>query len=103
MTVTSEDNEGNICFWNEETHQWEYPDGDICIDGKKKRICPKCNKPGLDINGVEDVDFCLQGLTDCSFITNACCGHNNPEDAYISLADGRRFVLDKEYNGDMDD
>lgn len=95
MTATSEDDKGNICFWNEESKQWEYEDGDICIDGKKKRICPKCNKPRLDINGVEDVDFCLQGLTTSDFINYACCGHGDDDLAYISLKDGRRFVLNK--------
>ena len=95
MTATNEDNEGNIFFWNEETHQWEYLDGDICIDGKKKRIWHKCNKPHIDVNEIENVDFYLQGLTNCSFITNACCGHGNDDLAYITLADGRRFVLDK--------
>ena len=49
----------------------------------------------MDINGVEQADFCLQGLTDCSFISNACCGHGDDECAYIALADGRRFVLEK--------
>lgn len=81
--------------WNDDKKRWEYECGDVCIDGKKKGICCKCKKPRIDINGVEDCDFCLQGLTTCEFITNACCGHNNPESAYIALADGRRFVLDK--------
>ena len=78
-------------FWNEETNRWEDEEGNVGY--LHKRLCKKCNKPRLDINGVEDCDFCLQGLTTCDFIDNACCGHGNDEDAYISLKDGRIFVL----------
>ena len=78
-------------FWNDEKRRWEDKDGNIGYN--HKRVCPKCNKPRLDINNVEDCDFCLQGLTTCDFIDNACCGHGNDEDAYISLKDGRIFVL----------
>ena len=88
MTVRS-----NNLFWNEETKRWEDIEGNVGY--QHKRLCEKCGKPRLDINGVEDCDFCLQGLTICDFIDNACCGHGNDEDAYISLKDGRRFVLDK--------
>ena len=51
-----------------------------------------------NINGVEDVDFCLQGLTTTDFISNACCGHGDNDAAYIALKDGRRFILDKEWS-----
>ena len=57
------DENGERVEFNYDFNRWEYPDGDICIDGSKKRICEKCNKPRININGVEDVDFCLQGLT----------------------------------------
>lgn len=50
----------------------------------------------MDINGVEDCDFCLQSLTQCDLIDFACCGHGCDEDAYISFKDGRRWILDKE-------
>lgn len=101
MTAKYIDDDGNECKWNIDTQQWEYIDGDVCIDGKRQRICNRCNKPTIDINGVERVDFCLQGLTDCSFVTEACCGHGDDEAAYIGLADGRRFVLDKSKRGDL--
>ena len=92
MTVYS--NENNIeIIWNEKMKQWETLDGEPYINGKE--ICQKCGKPRLDINGVEDCDFCLQGLTTCDFIDYACCGHGDDSLAYISLKDGRRFVLDK--------
>lgn len=88
MVVTGVDGE----IWNPEKNRWEDKDGNPYINGK--RICGRCNKPRLDINGVEDCDFCLQGLSVCSFIDFACCGHGDDSSAYISLKDGRCFVLD---------
>jgi hypothetical protein len=88
LSIIMSENEGQCIY-----KRWEYHDGKPYIKGKE--ICPVCNKPRLDINGVTDCDFCLQGLTTCDFIDNACCGHNHPDLAYISLKDGRRFVLDK--------
>lgn len=90
--ITSEKGNETI-HWNDKNKQWEYEDGTPYINGKE--ICPKCNKPRLDINNVKDCDFCLQGLTTSQFIDNACCGHGDDSLAYISLKDGRRFVLDK--------
>lgn len=90
MTVTAQN--GKL-VWNENNRQWEDKDGNVGYN--HKRVCEKCNKPRLDINGVEDCDFCLQGLTVCDFIDNACCGHGSDENAYISLKDGRRFILDR--------
>lgn len=94
------DENGEKVVYNYTTNQWEYPlDKEyINVHGKKARVCQNCNKPRLDINGVCDVDFCLQGLTGCGFIDNACCGHGNMDDAYISFKDGRRWVLDKEWS-----
>lgn len=34
----------------------------------------------------------------CDFIDAACCGHGDKEEAYIALADGRRFILDVEWS-----
>lgn len=90
LVVTSQN--GKL-FWNEETKRWEDKDGNIGYS--HKRVCDICGKPRLDINGIIDCDFCLQGLSDCDFIDNACCGHGDDSQAYISLKDGRRFVLDK--------
>ena len=89
VTVTAQD--GKLTF-NPETGRWEDEDGNVGWGHKK--VCPVCNKPKLDINGVSDCDFCLQALTSCDFIDNACCGHGVDKNAYISLKDGRRFVLD---------
>lgn len=93
MTVITKDKNGDNIFWNDNEKQWEYEDGTIWINDKE--ICKRCNKPQLDINGVVDCDFCLQGLTTSDFISDACCGHGDDEQAYIALKDGRRFVLDK--------
>lgn len=100
MTIITKDKNGDNIFWNDNEKQWEYEDGTIWINDKE--ICKRCNKPRLDINGVVDCDFCLQGLTVCDFIDYACCGHGDDEQAYISLKDGRRFVLDK-MGDDIDD
>ena len=93
MVVTGKDKNGVEIFWNDDEKQWEYEDGKIWINDKE--ICERCNKSRLDINGVKDCDFCMQGLTVCDFISDACCGHGDDEQAYIALKDGRRFVLDK--------
>lgn len=90
MTWSTDENGVKIKY-NYDLRRWEYEDGTPYINGKT--ICPKCNKPRLDINGVDNCDFCLQGLTTCDFIDNACCGHGNDDEAYISLKDGRIFVL----------
>lgn len=89
MTVTTQD--GKLTF-NPETGRWEDEDGNI--GWEHKRVCSQCGKPRLDLNGVSDCDFCLQALTSCDFIDNACCGHGVDKNAYISLKDGRRFILD---------
>ena len=93
MTITSQDGE---LTYNPETRRWEDKEGRV--GWNHKRLCERCNRPRLDINGVEDVDFCLQGLTTSDFIDNACCGHGNSETAYISLKDGRIFRLWEEYS-----
>ncbi len=90
MTVTAQNGE---LIWNEETKEWQDKEGNFGY--KHKKVCTRCNKPRLDINGVGDCDFCLQGLTTCDFISDACCGHGDDSQAYISLKDGRRFILDK--------
>lgn len=90
MTVTS--NNGALVFDAKE-YKWKRKNGELYVNDKE--ICPNCSKPRLDINGVKDCDFCLQGLTTSEFIDYACCGHGDDSKAYISLKDGRRFVLDK--------
>ena len=100
MVIHSENENGEKVIWDDNDKQWKYPDEEDVIDigGKKKRVCSKCNKPRIDINGVVDCDFCLQGLSVCDLIDYACCGHNDPDSAYISFKDGRRWILDKEWS-----
>ena len=89
MTVTDY-NRGHEIYYDDEKKTWVYKEtGERVLDHYCIE-CVKCDKPPVD-----DVDFCLYGLHDCDFIQGACCGHNNPENAYILLKDGRRFVLDK--------
>lgn len=99
MTHTYDDN-GEKTIYNYTKNQWEYEKQKeyINIHGNKTKICQKCNKPKININNTKDCDFCLQGLTTTDFIDNACCGHGNDELAYITLKDGRRFILDKKWN-----
>ena len=101
QVVWATDNNGERVFYNYDTNEWEYPNEQektIEIGGKKRRVCSKCNKPRIDINGVENCDFCLQSLTSCDLIDFACCGHGDKDQAYISFKDGRRWVLDKEWS-----
>lgn len=93
------DENGEEFEYNYEENKWQYPDKNYeNIGGKKKRICGRCGKPQIDINGVENVDFCMQGLTQCDFIYASCCGHGDDSQAYIALADGRIFTLDVEWS-----
>lgn len=85
----------NYRIWNEDEKRWEYPTlRKPNINGKL--ICERCKKPRIDINGVEDCDFCLQSLTQCDLVDYACCGHGNDDNAYISFKDGRRWILDQD-------
>ena len=95
----SYDNNGDRVVYDYETNEWVYPDDDyICLSGVKRKVCPRCNKPDIDLNNISHCDFCLQSLTVCDFISDACCGHGDDSDAYISFKDGRRWVLDKEWS-----
>ena len=93
------DKNGEKIVFNDETNRWEYGDGEsYYLGAEKTRLCPKCKKPKISINGVTGCDFCLQALTIVDFIDNACCGHGDDSEAYISFKDGRRWVLDKEWS-----
>lgn len=98
--VWANDENGERIFYDYEDNDCKYPNEEemVSIGLKKKRVCPKCHKPRIDINGVEDCDFCLQALTTCPIIDYACCGHDDPSSAYISFKDGRRWVLDTEWS-----
>lgn len=95
MTVWSTDKQGNKITYDWKQRLWKNDEETMSIGGKKHKVCPKCHKPTLDLNGVKDCDWCLQSLTVCDFIDFACCGHGDPKYAYISFKDGRRWVLDQ--------
>lgn len=92
MTVRMQQR-GHEIYFNYIKEEWLYSDDNSSVDNE--RPCKKCNH--LPLNGV---DYCLEMLSDCKGITDACCGHGNDEDAYILLEDGRRFILDKK--GDVE-
>ena len=94
------DNNGEKVFYNYKTNEWVYPEEEnsINLNGCKRKVCPRCNKPDIDLNNIKHCDFCLQSLTVCDFISDACCGHGDDEMAYISFKDGRRWVLDKDWS-----
>lgn len=88
MTIT-QNQRGHEIYYNTEKKEWLYSDDDS--SATKERPCKRC---GIKAT-IFGHDACLENLTDCKGITNACCGHGRNEDAYILLKDGRRFILDK--------
>lgn len=82
-------NRGHPTYWNEDAKEWRYVDDDSPAD--VERPCKRCgewpNKHGHD--------HCLADLGDK--VNYACCGHGHDREAYISFKDGRRFILDREW------
>ena len=74
---------GHKIYYDEKTETWRFTDNDADINNNRQ--CTKCGKQPIN-----DVDFCLQGLTTSDFISDACCGHG-VEKGYIKLKDGRIF------------
>ena len=60
---------------------WIYIDTKARVDGDPNRACGYC---GLS-NSSEGHDGCLKTLP-C--VMNACCGHGDPQDAYVQFLDG---------------
>lgn len=88
--MTAKQNQrGHEMYYNETKQEWLYSDNNSSIN--IDRPCIKCNHLPTNLGH----DYCLKELSNCKFITNACCGHGINDDAYILLKDGRRFVLDK--------
>lgn len=87
--AATQNQRGHEIYYNTEKEEWLYSDDDS--SSGIERPCKRCGY--LPFKGGED--HCLSILMDCKGITNACCGHGKDEDAYILLADGRRFILDR--------
>ena len=61
---------------------WRYEDNDdVVSDTYENRTCGNCDKH----NTAEGHDGCLGTLPD---VLNACCGHGNPNEAYVQFKDG---------------
>ena len=75
---------GHEIYYDCNTMAWRYKNTHKIVKDDDLE-CPRCNEKPVD-----GVDFCLQGLKDCGFISDACCGHG-VEKGYIKLKDGRIF------------
>ena len=91
MTVT-QNQRGHEIYYNYKKKKWLYSD-----DNSSATVDRPCKRCGAKAT-IFGHDACLEDLADCKGITNACCGHGRDEDAYILLADGRRFILDRRLN-----
>lgn len=70
---------------------WYYIDTDELVSGNPKRACRHCQKP----NREDGDDPCLGHLPG---VSNACCGHGEPIEAYIQFNNGvtvRGFDINK--------
>lgn len=78
---------GHEIYYDDEKEEWLYSDNNS--SAKIDRPCKRCGVKAT----IFGHDACLKDLTDCIGIVSACCGHGNDDLAYISLKDGRLFVL----------
>jgi len=71
-------------YWNEHENEWRFSDNDEpTITTWASRPCGYCGLYGNSSDG--GVDPCLGELAG---VTNACCGHGNPDTAYICFMGG---------------
>lgn len=88
---------GRPATWDGE--HWRYDDtGEIAGFGYAVRPCKQC---GLVFEGsnIGEPDPCLGNLPG---VTNACCGHGVPDEAYICFEGGlaiRGFAIERERQG----
>lgn len=85
---------GHAIHWNEDEQEWRFDDtGESTVKTWFVRPCGYCGLYGNSNYG--DADPCLGVLPG---VTNACCGHGNPEEAYICFQGGltiRGFDIDQ--------
>ena len=65
--------------------EWRFADGVPVADAWRDRPCGHCGQPDTP----DGHDGCLGRL---SGVANACCGHGDPDEAYVQFADGRRIA-----------
>jgi hypothetical protein len=84
---------GHPIYWDEASAAWRFADTDEpTAETWPTRPCGHCGLYGNSSDG--EVDPCLGELAG---VTNACCGHGNPEESYIAFMGGlviRGFDID---------
>ena len=87
-------------YFNEEADEWRFVDNDQpTVTTWADRPCGHCGQHGSSNDG--QVDPCLGELAG---VTNSCCGHGHPEDAYICFYGGlviRGFEVDEFHHRHM--
>lgn len=93
---------GHPIYWDPDAEIWRFCDTDEpTVDTWQNRPCAVCGLYGNSATG--DVDPCLGVL---SGVTNACCGHGDPDVAYIVFQGGlviRGFEVDQLHHRHMSD
>lgn len=92
MVVTGK-YKGRIIYYDDKTLDWKYEDtNEICYckdttdyGYREDEKCPFCRQHPTK----EGYDACLGHIQGANA---SCCGHNK-EPGYISMKDGRRFIL----------
>ena len=77
MTVRAKHRGHDIIY----TTQWVYADNQSPVSGDPERTCGYCNKDQTP----EGHDGCLGTLPN---VMNACCGHGEPDLAYVQFWNG---------------
>lgn len=93
---------GHPMHWDEHDQCWRFDDtGERTDETWAKRPCGHCGLYGNSSDG--QVDPCLGVLPG---VTNACCGHGDPDEAYICFQGGlvvRGFEVDRLHQRHMSD
>lgn len=88
MTATSH-YRGNPVTWEDDNQRWVYTDTGEPTPGwgGEKEPCGLCGQPCGRYEWTDDgdIDPCLGYLPG---VTNACCGHGNPGEAYVIFENG---------------
>jgi hypothetical protein len=80
-------------YFDEKSNEWKFSDTNESINTVHSRPCGHCGLFGSNDSG--NADPCLGILAG---VTNACCGHGNPEGSYICFMGGlvvRNFDIEE--------
>lgn len=93
---------GHPIYWDAACREWRFSDtGEPTAETWFNRPCGHCGLYGNSSDG--EADPCLGVLPG---VTNACCGHGNPREAYICFQGGlalRGFEIDRLHQRRMSD